>query len=52
MGCRVYCEQCHEKKDEDTTTFVNIAEDFQGYDELTFVCPDCHTEQTSRRYGR
>ena len=37
--------------DEDKTEFVNIEEDFQGADVLTFICPVCKKARTSRRYG-
>tara|TARA_Y100000310_G_C20626084_1_gene785969 strand:+ start:130 stop:492 length:363 start_codon:yes stop_codon:yes gene_type:complete len=46
----VNCSKCG-KIDEADTEFVNIEEDFQGADVLTFICPDCHTEQKSRRFG-
>jgi lactate dehydrogenase-like 2-hydroxyacid dehydrogenase len=48
---KVYCSECQEQKDESKTEFVDIAEDIQGSDVLTFVCPDCKTTQKSRRYG-
>lgn len=47
----VNCTQCRKWVDEDLTTFVDIEEDFQGADILTFVCPYCRTEQKSKRFG-
>ena len=48
---QVYCSKCEEFKDENDTEFVNIEEDIQGADVLTFICPDCGTKQKSRRLG-
>lgn len=31
--------------------FVNIEEDEQGRDQLTFICPRCGEEHTSMRFG-
>ena len=47
----VNCSKCRKWVDEKLTTFVNIEEDFQGCDVLTFICPYCRTEQKSRRFG-
>jgi hypothetical protein len=47
----VNCTKCRKWVDEDLTTFVNIEEDIQGADILTFICPYCRTEQKSRRFG-
>jgi len=40
-----------DKVDEDTVEFVNIEEDMQGRDLLTFVCPECGKEHTAYRLG-
>jgi len=47
---RVRCKTCG-WIDEKKTEFVNIEEDFQGADILTFICPTCKEKQKSRRYG-
>jgi hypothetical protein len=31
--------------------FINIEEDIQGADILTFECPHCKTQQKSKRFG-
>ena len=46
---RCYCSKCREWIDESTIEFVDISEDFEGVDILTFICPTCKTEQSSRR---
>lgn len=48
---RVYCGKCQEFVDEERTEFINIEEDFQGRDLLTFICPDCNTQQRAYRVG-
>lgn len=40
-------EYCDEKDVE----FVDISEDIQGRDRLTFVCPECGETHTSYRLG-
>lgn len=35
----VYCEHCKETHYVDECKFVNVEEDFQGYDVLTAECP-------------
>jgi len=47
----VRCKKCDEWIDEDKTKFVNIEEDFQGRDILTFKCHQCETVQKSIRLG-
>jgi|TARA_Y100000310_G_C19949951_1_gene476368 uncharacterized Zn finger protein len=47
----VYCTKCSEFFDESDVDIQNIAEDFEGRDQLTFRCPDCGTIQTSLRSG-
>jgi RNase P subunit RPR2 len=48
---KVHCSKCHSFIKEDDTEFVNIEEDMQGADILTFICPDCKTQQKSKRFG-
>jgi len=48
---KVWCGVCREWVDEDKTKFIDISEDPQGKDLLTFECPTCHTEQRSHRVG-
>ncbi len=48
---RVYCLECQEWIDEIDVEVTGIEEDFQGRDVLTFVCPDCKTDQKSFRVG-
>lgn len=48
---RVYCTECKDWQDEKKVEFLNIEEDIQGADVLTFKCPGCGTTQKSRRYG-
>lgn len=36
----VYCTECKEEHNVEEVKFVNIEEDEQGYDKLTFVCPN------------
>ena len=47
---QVRCSECG-WVDEDDTEFVNIEEDFQGADQLTFICNKCNTQSKSKRYG-
>jgi len=47
---QVKCSECGWINEEDTE-FVNIEEDFQGADLLTFICPKCKMERKSRRYS-
>lgn len=47
---KVLCKNCH-WIDEKDTEFVDIEEDIQGADVLTFICPTCKTKQKSRRFG-
>jgi Zn finger protein HypA/HybF involved in hydrogenase expression len=48
---KVRCKECDEWKDETTVETLDIEEDFQGRDILTFKCPDCGTKQRSLRLG-
>lgn len=36
---------------EDEVEFLDICEDFQGRDKVTFVCPECGETHTSYRLG-
>ena len=47
----VRCSNCNRWWAEEKTEFINIEEDFEGADILTFKCPKCKTEQKSRRIG-
>jgi hypothetical protein len=40
-----------ERVDEREVEFVDICEDFEGRDRLTFVCPECKKHHTSLRFG-
>jgi len=46
---QVYCKTCSKWIDENTVTILDISEDIQGKDILTFDCPECHTKQDSKR---
>ena len=46
----VKCKTCDRWWPEEATEFVDIEEDIQGADVLTFKCPRCNTVQKSRRY--
>ena len=48
---RVYCTECAQWIPEDTVEFLNIEEDIQGRDKMTFNCPTCKTKNTSLRVG-
>lgn len=47
----VHCSTCPRWIDEKQVEFINIEEDIQGHDILTFKCPKCNTEQKSKRFG-
>lgn len=46
---QVHCKKCDYWMDERTVEFLNIEEDIQGRDLMTFRCPDCKTVQKSFR---
>ena len=48
---KVYCTNCKEWYNEKEVKFLDIAEDIQGADVMTFECHVCGTKQKSRRYG-
>ena len=41
----VHCTECKARKDALKVEFVNIEEDIQGRDLMTFKCEDCGTTQ-------
>jgi len=47
----VTCTKCKTTSDERDVTFVDIEEDMQGRDLLTFVCPSCGQTVTAYRRG-
>jgi len=47
----VRCSTCKEDFDEQKVEFLNIEEDIQGRDIMTFKCPKCQTKQRSHRFG-
>ena len=47
----VHCSNCPKWIDEKKVEFVDIEEDIQGHDLLTFICPECGTQQKSKRFG-
>lgn len=48
----VYCATCREHFNEQKVGFIDLSEDLQGADRMTFLCPGCKSEQTSARLGR
>lgn len=48
---KVHCKGCPQWLDEKEVKFIDIEEDFQGHDVLTFECPHCKTVQKSKRFG-
>ena len=51
MTVTVYCKSCKKRFEEQNVKFVNLEENMYGEDVLTFICPECKTEQTSLRMG-
>lgn len=47
---KVMCSKCGWINEKDVE-FVNIEEDFQGADILTFICPMCGQKRKSHRVG-
>lgn len=47
----VLCFDCNERLDEKLVKFINIEEDMQGCDVLTFECPKCKKVQNSKRWS-
>jgi endogenous inhibitor of DNA gyrase (YacG/DUF329 family) len=48
----VTCTVCKKTHDEANVEFVNIEEDFEGRDVLTFVCPGCGETVKSKRRAK
>ena len=42
----------NERVNEEEIEFVDIHEDFEGRDRVTFKCPICEQKHTSLRFGR
>lgn len=49
--CTVILSCNQERVSEDRVKAVDIEEDIQGRDVLTFVCPECGQEHKSLRFG-
>jgi len=49
---QVQCPECHEPHDPADVVFVNIEEDPQGRDLLTFICPVTGKETKALVTGR
>jgi ssDNA-binding Zn-finger/Zn-ribbon topoisomerase 1 len=43
----VKCPKCKGEFQSDKVEFLNIEEDIQGKDVMTFTCPKCETEEKS-----
>jgi len=43
----VTCPECKERSDSEKVEFLDISEDFQGYDVMKFKCPHCGKEVES-----
>jgi len=48
---KVICPTCKNLFNEDDVAFVNIEEDIQGRDVLTFECPICKEPKKAYRLG-
>lgn len=48
---KVHCVNCKVFVNVDETEFVNIEEDIQGVDVMTYICPHCKKEQKSKIFG-
>jgi predicted RNA-binding Zn-ribbon protein involved in translation (DUF1610 family) len=48
---QVWCTTCKDYFDEKKVEFINIEEDLQGLDVLTFRCPECGEVHKSFRRG-
>lgn len=47
----VNCKNCGRISQDKDTEFVDIEEDFQGRDILTFICKKCGKQQKSLRFS-
>ena len=48
---RVYARCIMAYIDEVDVEFVDVQEDFEGKDVLTYICPHCLEEHQSKRFG-
>ena len=48
---QVFCGPCQTYFDETKVEFIDIEEDIQGHDVMTFKCPVCKKERRSKRLG-
>ena len=48
---KVHCKDCKMFVDVDDIEFVDIEEDIQGVDVMTYVCPHCKKQQKSKVFG-
>jgi RNase P subunit RPR2 len=48
---KCFCKNCNEWVNEKDTEFLDISEDFYGYDLITFICNRCKTKQRSNVLG-
>lgn len=48
---QVHCKECGWFDESAIKEVLNIEEDIQGADILTFICPTCGKKGSSRRYG-
>lgn len=48
---KVTCPTCKNMFNEDAVEFINIEEDIQGRDLLTFKCPVCNEPKKAYRLG-
>lgn len=48
---KVYCSECGELHTMEEVNFLNIEEDFQGRDLMSFVCNYTNTTQKSNVFG-
>jgi hypothetical protein len=50
-GATVILNCTKEYKDVESVEFINISEDMQGKDVMTYVCPECGDDHQSHVYG-
>lgn len=51
LTIQVFCGICQTYFDETKVEFIDIEEDMQGHDVMTFKCPLCKKERRSKRLG-
>jgi len=44
-GATVICPDCGNRWNAEEVEFINIEEDIQGYDVMTFICPECDEKE-------